>query len=161
MIIFVIVLNVTKYKKPADEKKISSDLYKEAYNNLTFKEDNKLDKLYCSKDLTENTQEIKSKEVIIYYFDNNEMKTYIYHKEISLSDEYMDYFDETIKQHKNSLSNDYPYPNVKSNIVSNGNKILVTVITNKSDDNNAAGLPIYINYEAAKQSLEDNNYECK
>ena len=161
MIVILAILIYFKYSEPKSKKVKSKDLYQEAYNYLKFKEDSKLNKLYCTKEITENTNEVSSKETTIYYFNGSEILTSIYHKEISLSSNYEDYFDEMKKNYEQSLEQDYQYPNVKKNIMSGENKILVTVITEKSEEENSLGLPIYVNYDDAKQALKDAEYICK
>ena len=161
MIIIMIVLIILKYRKPKLSNKNKLDIYEEAYDNLKFKENSNLEKLYCTKNLTIDKNEVDAKEVLIYYFDKGGLETFIFHREIDISDNYMDYYDEMVSQYKKELSNDYSYPNVKSNIVSRKNKILITILTEKSDSAKALELPKYFAKDAAKNSLNSAQYDCK
>ncbi len=163
LIVIVIIIGfllLNNKKKVEEEKKLT--IYEEAYKNMEFNENKDLKKLKCSKKTTGEDLEIQEEETKVYYFNGNEIDTYILHNYVSLSEEYEDYFSTMYNEYKKSITNDYKYDNVKTGLTDRERELLITVIVdNKSTSENKLGTPAFINYEDAKKSLIDNGYVCE
>lgn len=160
LILIAIVLCIYFITKTKPEEPVDETIYETAYRNLNFNEDLSLTKVYCSLDISNGT-EVSNKKTVIYYFDKNVLKTYIYHNEIVLSNAYMDYYDEMYNKYLESLKKDYNYRNVKKSIEKGDNEILVTIITSDSDSDDSLKMPNFVSASEAKQKAIKQGYECK
>jgi len=158
IIIGSIILFFSLKSKTGNEEPV--DIYERAYSNLGFKEDQSLTKVYCYMDAS-NGDEVNNKKTIIYYFRNNELVTHIIHNEVSLSDTYMDYYDEMYEAHKKSLEKDYNYKNVRVNIEKDKNEILDTIIVTKASGEKMLEMPNINGKEEAKMIANSRGYSCK
>ncbi len=161
VIVFLAVSLIIRGRKNEKPNTETESLYDIAYKEMKFKEQDNLKKLTCSKTTTEEGTEIKEEEKNIYYFDGNEIDTIIYHTDITVSDAYMDYYDDMYNAYSKSLETDYKYDNVDTNLTKGKNRLLVTIITyNKREGQNKLGTPSFVNYEDARKSSVDNGYSC-
>lgn len=161
VLVGVVYFIFTKKTEKDNNVPVENTIFTSAYKKLDFKEDKKLKRLYCSKTNTNEQSQVNDTEYSILYFDdNNEIQTYLFHDYIKLTDEYMNFYDEMYDNYKESLDNDYKYSNVVTDITKGEKEILVTVLTKKSDDKNTLGLPNYVSYEAAKQEKISEGFTC-
>ncbi len=136
-------------------------IYDIAYANLKFIENPKLKKLSCHKNNVKAENEVKSEDVVIYYFDNDDIDTVIYHTDITLSENYMDYFETMYTEYDKMLDNEYHFDNVKSSLTTDHNRLLVTIIvSNKKDVENKLGALTFTNYDDAKKTNLAAGYNC-
>lgn len=168
IVIFIIVLTLLIfYDSKKDTTIISSNdtdktIFEEAYENLKFEEDASLTKLSCSKRIPKENAGIEERETLIYYFSKENTEISIYHIDIVLSDEYMDYYDKIYNEYDKLLKNDYNYDNVDTNITRWDNEILVTVITYaKKNGNKLIGIKPFLSYEDAKVTTINDGYICE
>lgn len=160
LVIIVIVFVLFFKKEKQEEEPKNQTIFERAYSNLNFKESSSLTKVYCSTNVS-NGSEVTDEKILIYYFDNNELTTYISHDDIKLSNNYMDYYDEMYDKYLESLRNDDKYKNVKKSIEKGENEILITIITTKSNSNTAISLPSFVSPTEAKQKAIADGYTCK
>lgn len=165
IVVVIVLLAVFLANKKGKNSEISNTaddtLYDKAYKELKFTEDKNLKKLTCSRDITE-TKEVTEKDSRIFYFDDSDIKTVIYHTDVNLSDNYMDYYDTMYNEHKKSLDEDYNYPNVDTNIMKDTNRMLITIIIhNDEPGEDKLGVPVYANYDDARKTLVESGYICK
>lgn len=162
LVIVILIFAIVKSNSNKKDTKENKSLYDIAYETMGFKENSKLKKLYCSKKTTNEEDEVQEEEIRIYYFDGDEVDTVIYHNDINLSDDYMDYYDTMYDEYDKSLANDYKYDNVDTNITKGENRLLITVIAyNKREGEKKLGVPKFVNYEDAKKTTIDSGYNCK
>jgi len=157
LLICGVILYIIKNNK---KEYVKDDIYERAYDNIGFKEDTSLSKVHCYKNIS-NGSEVEDKKTIIYYYNKSNLVTYIIHNEITLSDEYMDYYDEMYNAHKESLEKNYNYRNVRINIEKDKNKILDTVIVTKSTVENMYSMPKIYSVNDAKKIANSNGFTCK
>lgn len=160
LLLIGIAICIYFFTKKEPEEPVEETIYETAYRKLDFNEDSTLTKVYCTSDIS-NGSEVSDKKILIYYFNKNELKTYIYHNDIILTDAYMDYYDEMYDKYLESLEKDYKYKNVKTSIEKGDNEILVTVITSKAKGEGNLAMPIFVSPQEAKQKAIAQGYTCK
>lgn len=162
VLVILIIFLMGFFKKDKEQEPGSKTLYEEAYEQLSFEENTKLKKLTCKKTTTEESMEVNEEETRIYYFDHDEVDAMIFHNDIVLSENYIDYYETMVKEYQKSLKEDYQYDNVKTNIIEKDNEMLITIIAdNKKETENKLGAPNFVNYEDAKMTMIDSGYTCK
>lgn len=159
VIIVILYLLFFKNEKKSDEEK-EQTIFEKAYSNLNFKENPSSTKIYCSIN-TSNGSSVSEEKILIYYFDDNKLTSYISHDDIILSNSYMDYYDEMYDKYSESLKEDNEYENIKKSIEKGDNEILITIITTESDSSNAISMPSFISPSEAKQKAIAEGYVCK
>lgn len=162
VIIILVVVLLLGRKGPKSKDKESTSIFDIAYDTMGFKEDKSLKKLYCSKEVSsEDNKEVIDNDIQIYYFKGDDIQTVIYHNDISLTDNYMDYYDTMYKEYDKSLEQNYNYDNVDTNLTKGTNRMLVTIIIygDRTGDN-VLGLPNFVNYDDAKKASIDDGYTC-
>ena len=162
IIVILMVLIFSENKKDiTDDTVRDKTIFEEAYESIGFEEDLSMKKLSCTRKIPHDNSEIQEQETLIYYFSEDDIEISVYHTNISLSDEYMDYYDKIYNEYVTSLKNDYNYENVDTNIIRRNNQMLVTIITYaKKGENKKLGIQPYLNYEDAKMSTMSNGYIC-
>lgn len=167
VVMILIVVAVLVYflffnKKKEEVSNDNKTLYDIAYETMGFKENTKLQKLYCSKKSSESGEQVNGVETVIYYFNDDEVETSIQHLDIKIKDEYMDYFDSMYKSYDESLTNDYKYDNVDTNLTKGDKELLTTVIIyNSKKVENKLSVANVTNYDDAKKTYVDAGFSCK
>ncbi len=166
IVVIIVFVVLFLFFKLNNKHKVKTDdtlsIYEKAYASLNFKENTDLTKLSCSKDILMNTNsQVKEEDSIIYYFDNEKVDTIIYHNYITISDDYMDYYNTMYNEYDKSLKADFHYDNVGTNVIKDGNSMLVTVIIYSSKEGaNKLNVPNFTGYENAKKEALDGGYQC-
>lgn len=161
VLVIIVVAFILFFKKEEQEEEPKDQtIFERAYSNLNFKESPTLTKVYCSTNVS-NGSEVSDEKILIYYFDKNELTTYISHDDIKLTDTYMDYYDEMYDKYLESLKNDDKYKNVKKSVEKGDKEMLITIITTKSNGESSISLPSFVNPAEAKQKAIAEGYTCK
>lgn len=159
LIIVIIVIPKDKKKKETPKKE---SIYELTYRDMKFEENKSLKKLECHKSVASENSDLKQEEIKIYYFDEDVIDTYIYHIDIKVTDNYMDYYEAMYKTYDESLKKDYSFDNVDTNLTKGNNELLITVINyNKREVENKLNPEAFINYSDAEKSITDSGYVCK
>lgn len=162
IIVLIGFISLESKKGIIDDSQVDKTIFEEAYETIGFKEDSILKKLSCTKKISNDNSGIEEQETLIYYFSEENAEIFIYHTNIILSDEYMDYYDKMYNEYETSLKNDYDYDNVDTNITRRNNEMLVTVITYaKKSGTKKLGIQPFLNYEDAKTSTANKGYICE
>lgn len=162
IIISIVLFFLSNNDKLEKDKKKDKSLYEETYDNLKFKEDNSLNKLYCTKNVVSEKNNMSTKKIEIYYFKNDQLVTSIFHTYIVLEDKYMDYYNSIIDSYSKSLEDDYNYSNVKTDLLSKDNTLLVTILVdNVLNNENIYKISNFDGYNEAKKALIDSGFACK
>ncbi len=161
-LIILICLDCKKDESSNLSTNTNKTIYEEAYENMNFREDPSLKKLSCSKKIPNDNVAIQEQETLVYYFFEENIEISIYHTDISLSNEYNDYFDKIYNEHEKSLKTDYDYDNVDTNITRRDNEMLITVITYaKRDGKKKLGIKPFLSYDDAKVAAINDGYICE
>ncbi|MCM1053869.1 MAG: hypothetical protein NC483_07855 [Ruminococcus sp.] len=137
-------------------------ILEKSYESLKFKEDTTMKKLTCSKKIPNDNAGIQEHETLIYYFAEDKVEIYIYHTDIVLTDEYIEYYDKIYNEYEKTLKNEYNYDNVDTDITRFDNEMLVTVITYKNKDGNKKlGIKPFLSYNDAKIATINDGYICE
>lgn len=161
LVIVIIIVVIPKNKKVAPEEK-KKTIYELTYKDMKFEENKSLRKLECHKNVINENSDLSQEEIKIYYFNEDVIDTYIYHIDIKVTDEYMDYYDAMYKTYDESLKRDYSYDNVDTNLTKGDKELLITVINyNSREGENKLSPEAFINYEDAEKSITDSGYICK
>ncbi len=162
LVVIIIVIIVMPKKKKEEKIEEKESIYELTYKDMNFKENKSLRKLECHKSVISENSDLKQEEIKIYYFDEDEIDTYIYHIDIKVTDDYMDYYDAMYKTYDESLKNDYAFDNVDTNLTKGDNELLITVINyNKKEGLKKLSPEAFVNYEDAEKSITDSGYICK
>lgn len=162
IIVLAILIFLESKKDLIDDTIIDKTIFEEAYENMGFEENSSLKKLSCTKKISHDNSGIQEQETLIYYFSEEDVEISIYHTNINLSDEYMDYYDKMYNEYVTSLKKDYNYDNVDTDITRRNNEMLVTIITYaKKEGPRKLGIQPFLNYEDAKMSTTNNGYICE
>ena len=162
LILFVIIISVilfVLYNKKEEKYEKSKTIYEESYENINFKENKDLKKIYCKKDNIIDKNNTKAERIEIYYFNDEKLVTTIFHTNITSNGN-----DKTaiIDFYSDILEEDYNYKNVKTDLISNDENILVTVfIDNTSTAENLYKITNFDGYNNAKKTLTDSGFSCK